>query len=123
MVMSGDIDLGAERVELAMRPTVKKGTGLDPTAFAGAVKIAGRWRRRRCKSTWPAPRARRSTLARRWPPAGATWLGERVLGKVIDAHPCESAYNGGAKTSTAKGAAPAPSAKADTGPLRRLFDR
>lgn len=121
MVMSGLIDLGAERIELGMRPTVKKGTGLDPTAFAGVVKVAGPLAAPQVQVNLAGTAREAVNIGAAVATGGATLIGERLLGKVIDAHPCESAYSGSAKTSGA--GAPAATKKGATGPLRGLFER
>lgn len=122
VVMSGLIDLASERVELGMQPTVKKGTGLDPSAFAGVVKIAGPLAAPQVQVNLTGTAREAVTIGAAVATGGATLIGERLLGKVTDPKPCESAYSGSAKTSTA-----AQQAQAKKGafprPLRSLFER
>lgn len=121
VVMSGGIDLGTERIELGMRPTVKKGTGLDPSAFAGVVKIAGPLAAPQVQVNLAGTAREAVNIGAAVATSGATLIGERLLGKVTDAHPCDSAYAGSAKTS-APAADPAKKTRRFT-PLRELFER
>ncbi|MBS0339574.1 MAG: AsmA family protein [Proteobacteria bacterium] len=126
VVMSGLIDLAGERVDLGMRPTVKKGTGLDPTAFAGLVKIAGPLGKPEVQVNMAGTAREAVNIGAAVATGGATILGERLLGRVNDAHPCDSAYSGSAKTTAAPAAAaPSPSSKSGAagGRLRNLFGR
>jgi len=122
LVMSGTMDLGSERLDLAMRPTVRKGTGLDPGAFAGMVKIGGTFAAPHVEANLAGTAREALSIGAAVASSGVTLLGERVLGRVNDPHPCDTAYKGG-------GAAPAagrPETRAeadDDGPLRRLFGR
>ena len=122
VVMSGLIDLANERVDLGMRPTVKKGTGLDPSAFAGVVKIAGPLAAPQVQVNLAGTAREAVNIGAAVATGGATLLGERLLGKVTDARPCESAYSGSARTS-----APAQDDPAKRGsfprPLRGLLER
>ncbi len=121
LVMSGHIDLGAERIELGMRPTVKKGTGLDPSAFAGVVKIAGPLAAPQVQMSLAGTAREAVNIGAAVATSGATLVGERLLGRVTDAHPCDSAYSGSAKTSSA-----AAGKKKENGvmaPLKGLFER
>ena len=123
MVMSGLIDLGSERIELGMRPTVKKGTGLDPSALAGVVKIAGPLAAPQVEVSLAGTAREAANISAAVATAGLTVVGERLLGKVIDARPCESAYNGSAKTSSAGAAPSSKKGQGITAPLRSLFER
>ncbi|MGR4870551.1 AsmA family protein [Variovorax sp. LARHSF232] len=121
IVMSGNIDLGAERIELGMRPTVKKGTGLDPSAFAGVVKIAGPLAAPQVQMNLAGTAREAVNIGAAVATGGATLIGERLLGQVTDAHPCDSAYAGSAKTSAPQSAS-AKKGRSFT-PLRNLFER
>ena len=121
VVMSGGIDLGAERIELGMRPTVKKGTGLDPSAFAGVVKIAGPLAAPQVQVNLAGTAREAVNIGAAVATSGATLIGERLLGKVTDAHPCDSAYAGNAKTSAPQSASAKKSKR--FAPLRDLFER
>lgn len=121
VVMSGLIDLGNERVDLGMRPTVKKGTGLDPSAFAGVVKIAGPLAAPQVQVSVAGTAREAVTIGAAVATSGATIIGERLLGRVADAHPCDSAYSGSAKTSGA--GASTSKKKGVMTPLRGLFER
>ena len=124
VVMSGLIDLASERIELGMQPTVKKGTGLDPTAFAGVVKIAGPLAAPQVQVNLAGTAREAVTIGAAVATSGATLIGERLLGKVTDARPCESAYSGSAKTSAAAGTQqPAKKSGGFPRPLRGLFER
>ncbi|MBS0455208.1 MAG: AsmA family protein [Proteobacteria bacterium] len=125
VVMSGLIDLASERVDLGMRPTVKKGTGMDPSAFAGLVKIAGPLGKPEVEVNMAGTAREAVNIGAAVATGGATILGERLLGKVSDAHPCDSAYSGSAKTTAAPGTASASSSKSGPmgGRLRGLFGR
>ncbi|SFN28166.1 AsmA family protein [Variovorax sp. OV329] len=126
VVMSGLIDLASEQVDLGMRPTVKKGTGLDPTAFAGIVKIAGPLAAPQVQVNLAGTAREAVNIGAAVATGGITLLGERLLGKVTDTRPCDSAYSGSAKTSTGASAA-APDASSKKGgfprPLRNLLER
>lgn len=122
VVMSGLIDLAGERVDLGMRPTVKKGTGLDPSAFAGVVKVAGPLAAPQVQVNVAGTAREAVTIGAAVATSGATIIGERLLGRVNDAHPCDSAYNGSARTT----AATQPSSRKSEGlggRLRGLFER
>jgi len=126
LVVSGAIDLGSERLDLAMRPTVRKGTGLDPGAFAGLVKIGGTFAAPQVQANIAGTAREALSIGAAVATSGVTLLGERLLGRVNDPHPCESAYNGGGGET----AAPARNAQARPnetdaggGPLRQLFGR
>ena len=119
MVMSGLVDLNDEHIELGMRPTVKKGTGFDPTAFAGVVKIAGPLSAPQTNVSLAGTAREAVNIGAAVATGGATLVGERLLGKVIDAHPCESAYGGSAKTSSAS----ADKKKGVMAPFKSLFER
>jgi len=126
VVMSGQIDLANERVDLGMRPTVKKGTGLDPSAFAGVVKIAGPLASPQVQVNLAGTAREAVNIGAAVATGGATLLGERLLGKVTDARPCESAYSGSARTSAPGGTAAHGSAAKSGGfprPLRNLLER
>lgn len=125
VVMSGLIDLAGERVELGMRPTVKKGTGLDPSAFAGVVKIVGPLAAPQVQVNLAGTAREAVTIGAAVATGGATILGERLLGKVADAHPCDSAYSGSAKTTAAQSAAQSASRTGSAlgGRLKGLFER
>lgn len=124
VVMSGLIDLAAERLDLGMQPTVKKGTGLDPSAFAGVVKIAGPLGAPKVEVSLAGTARQAIDIGAAVATGGATILGERLIGRVSDSHPCDTAYAGGGaaqQKATDKGAS-----KKDTGPgsrLRGLFGR
>lgn len=127
IVMSGLIDLAAERVDLGLRPTVKKGTGLDPSALAGVVKIAGPLAAPKVEVSLAGTARQAIDIGAAVATSGVTILGGRLLGRVNDAHPCDSAYNGSVKTTTAGDPAASSSSSAKKGsfprPLRDLFDR
>ena len=123
VVMSGLIDLAGERVDLGMQPTVKKGTGLDPTAFAGVVKIAGQLAAPQVQVNLAGTAREAVTIGAAVATSGATLIGERLLGKVTDPRPCESAYSGSAKTSAAAQPAGAKKGGGFPRPLRGLFER
>lgn len=119
VVMSGLIDLRNERVDLGMRPTVKKGTGLDPSAFAGVVKIVGPLAAPQVQVSVAGTAREAVTIGAAVATSGATIIGERLLGRVADAHPCDSAYSGSAKTSSAGTS----KKKGVMAPVRSLFER
>lgn len=123
VVMSGLIDLAGERVDLAMRPTVKKGTGLDPSAFAGLVKIAGPLAAPQVQVNVAGTAREAVNIGAAVATSGATILGARLLGRVADPHPCESAYSGSAKTSAAPASSSSRKGGELGGRLRGLFER
>ncbi|MDM0116540.1 AsmA family protein [Variovorax sp. J22R133] len=121
IVMSGEIDLGAERIDLAMRPTVKKGTGLDPSSFAGLVKVVGTLSHPTVEVNMAGTAREAASISAAVATGGATLLGQRLLGKVTDPHPCDSAYNGSASTSAESPKTAAPKKKGLLAPIRNVF--
>ncbi|MDM0047055.1 AsmA family protein [Variovorax dokdonensis] len=118
VVMSGVIDLGTEQLELAMRPTVRKGTGLDPSALAGVAKIGGTFAAPKVQVNLAGTAREALSIGAAVATSGLSLLGERLLGRATDPNPCETAYEGGAGAANAR---PPSKAENPDGPLRRLF--
>jgi len=121
LVMAGRIDLGHETLELAMRPTVRKGLGLKPGNFADLVKIGGTLSHPAVQVDMLGTAREAVSLSAAVASSGATLLAERLLQHNSNPQPCQAALN---PTATAN-----PTPRKEQGsshlptPLRDLFGR
>jgi len=122
LVMAGRIDLGNETLELAIRPTVRKGLGLKPGNFADLVKIGGTLSHPAVQVDVLGTAREAVSLSAAVASSGATLLAGRLLQHNANPQPCQAALSTAAPANSSPGKARSSSSHGPT-PLRDLFGR
>jgi uncharacterized protein involved in outer membrane biogenesis len=91
IVASGSIDLGAEKIEMAIRPTVKEGLGLGTANLAQLVRLTGSLSDPRIGVDLKGAARQGLSIGAAVATGGLSLLGERLLTEVVDPHPCVTA--------------------------------
>jgi uncharacterized protein involved in outer membrane biogenesis len=125
LVAAGTINLRAETLDLALRPTVKEGLGLGAATLVDLVRVTG---------TLASPSVGVDTLASAKAAltvggavmtGGLSLLGQSIFSRTTaDPHPCQTALAGGTPARTAPSAAqgrPKEDEGGVLGSIRRLF--
>jgi uncharacterized protein involved in outer membrane biogenesis len=125
IVASGSIDLGAETIEMAIRPTVKEGLGLGSANLAQLVKLTGSLSDPRIGVDVKGAARQGLSIGAAVATGGLSLLGERLLAEVVDPHPCVTAMGGKAPATEASQATDKPQKKGFElpRPLRSLRKR
>jgi len=122
IVMAGRIDLGSEALELAIRPSVRKGLGLQPGNFADVVKIGGTLAHPAVQVDVLGTAREAASLSAAVASSGVSLLAERLLKQSNHPHPCQAALGGATddarrqRNDKARGVRP-------LAPLKELFGR
>ena len=94
VVVSGSIDLGAETIEMAIRPTIKEGLGLGAANLAQLVKLTGSLSNPRIGVDLKGAARQGLSIGAAVATGGLSLLGERLLKERADPHPCVAAMGG-----------------------------
>jgi hypothetical protein len=94
VVASGSIDLGAETINMAIRPTIKEGLGVGAANLAQLVKLTGSLSDPRIGVDLRGAARQGLSIGAAVATAGLSLLGERLLAEVVDPHPCVTAMGG-----------------------------
>ncbi len=99
VVAAGGIDLGAETLDLSIRPTVKEGLGVGAASLAQLVKLSGSLSDPRIGVNLKGAAREGLSVGAAVATGGLSLLGERMLKERDDPHPCLTAL--GAKVPAA----------------------
>ena len=115
MVVAGTINLGTEALDLAIRPTVKKGLGIGATNLAELVRVTGTLSRPQIGIDTVASAKAALSVGGAMATGGISLLAESLFSKeTADRTPCQNAL---AERATVQNKADKPS----RGPVGRLF--
>lgn len=125
VVASGSIDLGAETIDMAIRPTIKEGLGLGAGNLAQLVKLTGSLSDPRIGVDLKGAARQGLSIGAAVATGGLSLLGERLVTEHADPHPCVTAMGGKASAAEPPKAADKPEKKGFElpRPLRSLRKR
>jgi hypothetical protein len=95
VVASGEIDLGAETLALAFRPTVKQGLGVGVGDLAQLVQLRGSLSQPSIAVDLKGATREAASIGAAVATGGLSLIGQRMLKEKRDPHPCAAALAGG----------------------------
>jgi uncharacterized protein involved in outer membrane biogenesis len=116
VVVAGKIDLGAESVDLAIRPTIKEGIGVGTANLAQLVRLSGSLSDPRIGVNMQGAARQGLSIGAAVATGGLSLVGERLIKERADPHPCVAAIR-------AQPAASPPPKAADAAPTERQAKR
>jgi uncharacterized protein involved in outer membrane biogenesis len=91
VVVAGKIDLGAETIDLAIRPTIKEGIGVGTANLAQLVALSGSLSDPRIGVDMQGAARQGLSIGAAVATGGLSLVGERLLKERADPHPCAAA--------------------------------
>ena len=91
VVVAGKIDLGAETIDLAIRPTIKEGIGVGAANLAQLVALSGSLSDPRIGVNMQGAARQGLSIGAAVATGGLSLVGERLLKERADPHPCVAA--------------------------------
>ena len=91
VVVAGKIDLGAETIDLAIRPTIKEGIGVGAANLAQLVALSGSLSDPRIGVDMQGAARQGLSIGAAVATGGLSLVGERLLKERADPHPCVAA--------------------------------
>jgi uncharacterized protein involved in outer membrane biogenesis len=119
VVVAGNIDLGAETVDLAIRPAIKEGVGVGAASLAQLVKLSGSLSNPGIGVNLEGAVREGVSIGAAVATGGLSLLGERMLRDRVDPHPCVAAMRAPPSAAAPPKPPPAPAKKEAKRP--RLF--
>jgi uncharacterized protein involved in outer membrane biogenesis len=110
VVVAGKIDLGAESLDLAIRPTIKEGIGVGTANLAQLVALSGSLAHPRIGVNMQGAARQGLSIGAAVATGGLSLVGERLVKERAHPHPCAAAIRGQA-------AAPSPANGAEVSPV------
>jgi uncharacterized protein involved in outer membrane biogenesis len=108
VVVAGKIDLGAESLDLAIRPTIKEGIGVGTANLAQLVALSGSLSNPRIGVNMQGAARQGLSIGAAVATGGLSLVGERLVKERADPHPCAAAIRAQAAATSPKAADVAP---------------
>jgi hypothetical protein len=94
IVVAGNIDIGNEKIDLAIRPTIKEGLGLGAANLAQLVKLSGSLADPGIGVNLRGAAREGLSIGAAVATGGLSLIGERMLKEKANPHPCVVAMSG-----------------------------